>query len=210
MLYNMAERGSHTPSTIPVNIHLRRWAALVLMESYLAWFSLCIYPFVMAEQDIHQLAMASPRDTWLAKRHPLLLGASRVLVATSLRMFALHATLILGGLVLQWSWMKWTRRNRYWALYAWHLPSVAMFYAHIGVVLLLALRLVWDSKLPRDRRQQRTQSWQKETLWPSDWPLFSQNTPAWPFVEWNTEWIIRNMIGGMSAGVALAGTCPIR
>lgn len=120
-------------------------------------------------------------------------------------MLALHMTVMLAGGLVQYAWYSRRRSREYWRLYSWHLPSVAMLYASLSTELLLIIRLVWDSRMPADRRAAA----QRPSLFtPLQWaaPCVPEWLAAGP---WNTEWLIRHVLGGMSAGVALAATMPM-
>lgn len=122
-----------------------------------------------------------------------------------------HATVILAGLLIHRVWSR-LRPTPHAHLYSWHLPSVALLFSSVNTVLLLGFVLVWDSRLPLDRRMQ-----QSSGLIPDAW-ISSVRDASWQprlatmasaIQEWNTEWLIRNLLGGLSAGVALGTVLPV-
>lgn len=72
------------------------------------------------------------------------------------------------------------------------LPSMALLFARVSTLLLSVLLLVWDSKLPAERVQRHRL------------PLFVGEFSV------DTSWIVRVIIGGMAAGVALGVVLPRR
>lgn len=184
-----------------MRVHARRFLALVLVESYLTWFSLCVHPYAQFRWD--ETRELPPY--WPSWAPAPLLGALRVACLTLAHMLALHMTVMLAGGLVQYAWYSRRRSREYWRLYSWHLPSVAMLYASLSTELLLIIRLVWDSRMPADRRAAA----QRPSLFtPLQWaaPCVPEWLAAGP---WNTEWLIRHVLGGMSAGVALAATMPM-
>jgi len=194
--------------------HVRRFVALVLVESYLRWFSICVHPYVTTG------ALAEPRadpESWLAILDPFvplyLQGLLRVLSAVFIEMLVLHMVAVAAGTAVQWLW-QYRYGRTYWRLYSIYAPSTGLLFASLSKLLLLALRLVWDSKLPADRRLQ-----QAVGLDLTQW-LPSETVPKLlrPFLrilsglvrEWNTNWLIHNVIGGVNAGMALAGAYLLR
>ena len=197
---------SLAPRIVPISMHIRRLLALVLIESYLTWFSLCVHPFARAGVSLwpSQLHSVTAHLT-----SPAALGALRVFLSTLAHMLSLHLTLVLGCTIVQTIWRRRMNSTMYWDMYAWHLPSVAMLYASLSTVFLLVLRVIWASKEPvnlgLDSRSRSAINNQAGQLLPMH---LTQITSAWnPLAERTglTEWIIRHIMGGMSAGVALAG-----
>ncbi|EDP43120.1 hypothetical protein MGL_2716 [Malassezia globosa CBS 7966] len=93
------------------------------------------------------------------------------------------------------------------------MPSVAMLYASLSTVFLLVLRVIWASKEPvnlgLDSRSRSAINNQAGQLLPMH---LTQITSAWNPLAGHTgltEWIIRHIMGGMSAGVALAAVLPM-
>lgn len=180
-------------------MHARRFLALVLVESYLTWFSLCVHPSVAAWDAARGMPAYWP--SWLPAS---LYGAGRVAGATLMHMLALHMTVVLAGGLVQYAWYRRHPSGLYWRLYSWHLPSMAMLYASLSTELLLVIRLVWDSRMLADRR---VTAQHPSLFTPVHWVL--SYVPTWLAAgPWRTEWLIRHMLGGMSAGVALAATLP--
>ncbi|WFD19012.1 phosphate transporter (Pho88) [Malassezia caprae] len=199
ILYNISVAMANTPT---VYVHARRLLALVLVESYLTWFSLCVHPYAKTLwEDAH-----TSLPHWPSWAPAPLLGAIRVTGATLAHTLALHMTVMLAGGLVQYAWYRRRRSRAYWRLYSWHLPSVAMLYASLSTELLLVIRLVWDSRMPADRRAAA----QRPSLFtPMHWA--APYVPAWLAAgPWHTEWLIRHVLGGMSAGVALAATMPMQ
>lgn len=119
-------------------------------------------------------------------------------------MLALHVTVVIVGRLVQGVWHRYRGANAYPFLYPWYLPSVAMLYASLSTELLLVIRLVWDSRMPADRRAAA----QPTLLAPLHW--ITPYVPGWLTAgPWHTDFLIRHILGGMSAGVALAATLPI-
>lgn len=167
ILYNLTDHGWQTrlrasstaaPGPVPLGVHARRWLALVLVESYLAWLAQCVRPLLTAG------AAVPPWARWLLGG----VGALRAALATAAPLAAQHGAVVAAGAVLR------RRARRAAAAYAWYLPSVAMLYANLGTLLLLSVRLVFAGALD-----------------------------AGP--DSRVEWVVRHLMGGMSAGVALAG-----
>lgn len=211
ILYNMSTHSfipsreyglpNSAPRVVPLAMHLRRFCALVLMESYLTWFSLCAHPHTMAKmrllpQDLHEFAQIV--------RSPAALGALRVCLSTFVHKSCMHISLILGCTAVQWMWRKKHRSRMYWDMYAMHLPSVAMLYASLSTVLLLALRVVWASREPSAHFEAYN------TVIPTS--IMHKISAYIPLAAHGgmTEWSIRNVMGGMSAGVAIAAVVPMR
>ena len=197
---------SLAPRIVPISMHIRRFLALVLIESYLTWFSLCVHPFARAGVSLwpSQLHSVTAHLT-----SPAALGALRVFLSTLAHMLSLHLTLVLGCTIVQTIWRRRMNSTMYWDMYAWHLPSVAMLYASLSTVFLLVLRVIWASKEPvnlgLDSRSRSAINNQAGQLLPMH---LTQITSAWNPLAGHTgltEWIIRHIMGGMSAGVALAG-----
>lgn len=133
--------------------------------------------------------------SWVTSHLPYHLAAPesgmRVFLSTWLEMVVFHAVVVLGVGVL-------TRRTHD---VAWYTPSVALLLSSISTVLLLSLGLVWDSSIPTDQLG-------GPRPWEDPAPSFlavALTTLAAPVREGNTEWMIRHVLGGMSAGVALRG-----
>lgn len=193
---------SSAPSVVPLYIHTRRFVALVLMEGYLAWFSLCVRP--CAQQNVQLWPMnAQKMSQYLLSSASY--GAIRVCFYTLLHMLSLHVSLVVGCTAVQWAWRAHSKSNMYWDMYALHLPSVAMLYASLSTVFLLALRVVWAPKAPT-----HTHPTASTTMMPTYiWQILSAYLPQAGH-DGVTEWTIRNMMGGMSAGVALAAVLPMK
>ncbi|WFD25987.1 sterol homeostasis protein [Malassezia nana] len=203
LLYNIAPIQQHalrhTSYTLPLHVHARRLVALVLVESYLAWFTLCVHPWAM--EPTSAWTSSAYGRSWLPAP---LIGAARVACATFLHMLALHATVVIAGRLVQGVWHRYRGANAYPYLYPWYLPSVAMLYASLSTELLLVIRLVWDSRMPADRRATA----QPSLLAPLQG--IAPYVPGWlASGPWHTDLFIRHILGGMSAGVALAATWPI-
>lgn len=193
---------SSAPSVVPLYIHTRRFIALVLMEGYLAWFSLCVRP--CAQQNI-QLWPSNAQKMSQYLLSSASYGAIRVCFYTLLHMLSLHVSLVVGCTAVQWAWRAHSKSSMYWDMYALHLPSVAMLYASLSTVFLLALRVVWASKAPTHTYPTASTTMMPTYIW--------QNLSAYlPQAGHDvmTEWTIRNMMGGMSAGVALAAVLPMK
>lgn len=193
---------SSAPSVVPLYIHTRRFVALVLMEGYLAWFSLCVRPY--AQQNI-QLWPSNAQNMSQYLLSSASFGAIRVCFYTLLHMLSLHVSLVVGCTAVQWAWRAHSKSTMYWDMYALHLPSVAMLYASLSTVFLLALRVVWAPKAPS-----HTYPTASTTMMPTYiWQNLSAYLPQAGH-DGMTEWTIRNMMGGMSAGVALAAVLPMK
>lgn len=212
ILYNVSMHGfmpsreygppSLAPSVVPLYIHIRRFVALVLMESYLAWFSLCVHP--CAKLNIN-LWPTNARDMSEYLLSSASFGALRVCFYTLLHMLTLHVALVVGCTAVQWAWRAHSKSSMYWDMYALHLPSVAMLYASLSTVFLLALRVIWASKAPTHAYSTASSTFIPTHIWPSVSAYLPQARR-----DGMTEWTIRNMMGGMSAGVALAAVLPMK
>ena len=172
------------------------------MEGYLAWFSLCVRP--CAQQNI-QLWPSNAQNMSQYLLSSASYGAIRVCFYTLLHMLSLHVSLVVGCTAVQWAWRAHSKSTMYWDMYALHLPSVAMLYASLSTVFLLALRVVWAPKAPS-----HTYPTASTTMMPTYiWQNLSAYLPQAGH-DGMTEWTLRNMMGRMSAGVALAAVVPLK
>lgn len=172
-----------------------------------------VHPYAVAHESVPILL---PRDyrrpwAWLAALAPYLApslhSTIRVFFATLIEMALLHTVVVGLSYALCRLWAQ--RSARHAQLYRWYMPSVALLFSNISTLLLLSFVLVWDSRLPVDRRAQQAAGMDL-SQWIGDAHDAQQHPWLAPLAaaarEWNTEWLVRNLIGGMSAGVALGGT----
>lgn len=233
LLYNRGHT-SPIPSPQPMSwrywTHARHFLAYILVESCtlctypdLRWFSLCrwlanagVHPYVVAGEKVPRLAEDEPRPWSSIVAHfphlpPSLHGVVRVTVATAVESVLYHAAVVVMGLVIHRIWCN-RARTPYMHPYSWNLPSVALLFSNVSTMLLLGFLLVWDSRLPLDRRKQQTFGIELARWIPSAHDATHRPhlvAVADVLSEWNTEWLIRTWIGGMSAGVALGTVLPM-
>lgn len=233
LLYN---RNHSTPIPNPEPLSLRCWTharhflAYVLVESCtlcthtdLRWFSLCrwsanagVHPYVVAGENAPRLTGTAPRPWSRVMAHLPHLPQSlqsivRVTIATAVESVLYHVAVVVMGFFIHRVWSH-RERTPYTQLYTWDLPSVALLFSSVSTMLLLGFLLVWDSRLPLDRRKQQTFGIEL-----SRWIPSANDAAHQPVLvaladvlgEWNTEWLIRTWIGGMSAGVALGTVLPM-
>lgn len=132
-------------------------------------------------------------------------------MATATEILVSHVAVILASLFVHQMELRIRPRSST-HLFRWELPSVALVYASISTVLLLGFVMVWDSRLPLDRRLQ-----QASGIDLAQWVPMAHDTRARPLVsmlagamrEWNTEWLIRNLIANMNAGIAVRVALPV-
>lgn len=172
-----------------------------------------VHPYAVAHESVPILL---PRDyrrpwAWLAALAPYLTpslhSTIRVFFATLIEMALLHTVIVGMSYALCRLWAQ--RSARHAQLYRWYMPSVALLFSNISTLLLLSFVLVWDSRLPVDRRAHQAAGMDL-SQWIGDVHDAQQHPWLAPLAaaarEWNTECLVRNLIGGMSAGVALGGT----
>lgn len=140
--------------------HSRRVLAVLLVESYLTWFYVCVQK--------QSCSAALPRATLLPST---ILGPVRVFLTTLVDILAQHTAVAATCFVA--------------AGIPPLLSSMALLFSRVSTLLLCILLLVWDSELPLERR----------TRGSIPLPL--------GVLMLDAAWIVRVLMGGMSAGVAL-------
>ncbi|PKI84554.1 hypothetical protein MVES_001745 [Malassezia vespertilionis] len=215
LLYNRSTASGREREAFVILRMTRHFMAVVLVESYLRWFAICVHPHVVAQgQGIVLPPSFSHTWDWTLGRFslpPFLGSAARTFCATFVEMLTLHGAVTVASTLIHRMYAR--RSGQYRRVWHWSLASTALVYASISTALLLSLLLVWDSRLPVDRRVQQTQGIDL-TQWTGSSQKFSTHSALLSamsnaMLEWNTEWLIRNMIGGMSAGIALAVVLPM-
>lgn len=140
--------------------HARRALAVLLVESYLTWFYVCVQK--------QSCSAAFPGATLLPSA---ILGPVRVFLTTLVDILAQHTAVAATCFVA--------------ARIPPLIPSMALLFSRASTLLLCALLLVWDSELPLERRTRGS------IPLPLGVPMLDM------------AWVVRVLMGGMSAGVAL-------
>ena len=199
--------------------YARRFAAVFLMDTYLRWFYLCVHALAADGQGIQWQAVGSTLTAPCARTSAAALmrsaplwvhGVVRLLGATALEMLAVHGV-VSASCALSERWHK--RRRVREAHVPVHLASTALLFASVSPLLMLAVLVVWDSRLPLDRR---THAFSVSDMVSE--AAAQHGVGSSPLVTaldtlvrgWNTEWVIRNLLGGMNTGIALGVVLPGR
>lgn len=161
---------------------VRHCVAMLMVDAYLRWFHLCA-------------GQRQGKGGLLGHRSGLLTSFLRILASTSVLMLALHISVNVASITYHRILRMATKRKfikveeHELDRFASRQISSALLLSNVTPVFLLVLLLLWQQ--PSDANVSRSNS-------------------SWRWDEASIDWVIRSLVSGLSAGVALGVVLPLQ